>query len=112
MNCQPSYRLKGSTEPADTVFYSRTVGIAGILAYGEIHTPEGIKVGSTLAEVQRAYPDWKPVRLGYDGPEGTGRGEVTVPGNSDARYRLSVSAEGKVDQLGLVVPAPKWDCGN
>ena len=48
-----------------------------------LHTPEGMRVGWTTAQVAAAYPDFDPAHADY--PHGP---TVSVPGNPDAVYRM------------------------
>jgi len=41
----------------DTTVGWTTVGVSSIPAFGKLATPEGIRIGSNLADVERAYPD-------------------------------------------------------
>jgi hypothetical protein len=59
---------------------------------------EGIHLGSSQAELYRAYPSWK--NASEPQPFADGRGLVPVPGNSAAYYRI-VKYKGKVVQLTL-----------
>ncbi|NUR31299.1 MAG: hypothetical protein HOV83_36555 [Catenulispora sp.] len=70
-------------------------GLAAIVAYGDIATPQGIKRGSSYAELHRVYPSW----VG-SGDHNDGHGLVAVPGNDDAYYRIDVVG-GKVDSVTL-----------
>ncbi|MBC6451123.1 hypothetical protein [Actinokineospora xionganensis] len=48
-----------------------------------IHTPEGMRIGWTAAQVHATYPDFDPAHFDYaHGPT------VAVPGNPKALYRL------------------------
>jgi hypothetical protein len=73
-------------------------GVQVIDAYPGIHTPEGLRIGSTEAELFRTYPNWK--NAADENPRADGRGLVAVPGNSAARYRI-VKSKGKVVELTL-----------
>jgi hypothetical protein len=81
-----------------TVLESRRLGVEVIDAYPGISTPEGIHLGSSQAELYRAYPSWK--NASEPQPFADGRGLVPVPGNSAAYYRI-VKYKGKVVQLTL-----------
>ena len=48
-----------------------------------LHTPEGMRVGWTTAQVAAAYPDFDPATADY--PHGP---TVSAPGNPDAVYRM------------------------
>ncbi|WP_155374237.1 hypothetical protein [Catellatospora vulcania] len=85
----------GEDDIAGRLFFSAKLGLAAVYAYPGIKTPEGITVGSTLAELRRTYPSWEAV-----GGEAEGRGYVTVPGNAEAVYRIETGS-GKVVQLSL-----------
>jgi hypothetical protein len=69
--------------------------VAVIWAVPGVSTPEGITIGSTVAQVRRAYPKWDP-------PSGTyeGHGYVPAPGGSGGRYRIDVQ-NGKVLSVSL-----------
>ncbi|UVS77054.1 hypothetical protein [Actinokineospora sp. UTMC 2448] len=54
-----------------------------------IHTPEGMRVGWTAAQVAAVYPDFDPAHFDY--PHGPA---VAVPGNADAVYRMQFSESG------------------
>lgn len=92
--------LKGAQKPTDeniggTLFFSATTGkLISIYAYGEVATPEGIKLGSTVAELKAAFGNWGA----EDGTEG--RGYEKAKGNSKASYRIVVN-NGKVTELSL-----------
>lgn len=76
------------------LFFSPTLGLAAIYAYPGVKTPEGIGLGSTLAQVTTAYPSWQ----GLDG--NAGHGWVGVPGSETAVYRIDIR-DGVVDQLDI-----------
>jgi hypothetical protein len=83
------------------VYYSGSLGVEIIEAYAGVRTPEGIRIGSSLAAVRRAYPDWFNVAAGSEKEKYTdGRGLVAVPGNSKAHYRI-VTLQGRVAELTL-----------
>ncbi|MGH3861378.1 hypothetical protein [Actinokineospora sp.] len=52
-----------------------------------IHTPEGMRIGWTAAQVHATYPDFDPAHFDY--PHGP---TVAVPGNPKALYRLQFNA--------------------
>ena len=76
------------------LFVSARLGVAAIYAYGDIATPEGIKLGSTYDQVHAAYPGWR----GIEGKQG--HGLVAVPSNSNAKYRIDISG-GHVVELDI-----------
>ncbi|MEV6842322.1 hypothetical protein [Actinoplanes sp. NPDC051411] len=80
------------------VMLSGNLGVEIIDAYPGVSTPEGIHIGSTRAQMLKAYPDWRPVA--EQDPNADGRGLPKVPGNSGAVYRI-VTYKGKVVQLTL-----------
>jgi hypothetical protein len=87
-----------------TVSISTRYGAAAITALGDMHTPEGIKEGSSLADVKKAYPQLtNPTGL----PD-SGRFETAVPGNPNAKYRITV-AQGKVASFELIISTHDCD---
>jgi hypothetical protein len=94
--CLGSADLKGPKGSA-TALISAKDGVYIIQASDPIATPEGIKVGSTLAEAVKAYPQLKSVT--GDAP---GEGPVTtpIPANPKATYEIYIK-NGKVDQLDM-----------
>ncbi|WP_051366992.1 hypothetical protein [Hamadaea tsunoensis] len=66
-------------------------GVAAIYAYGKMATPEGIRLGSTTAQVTRAYPK---------GVIAEGRMNVAADATGKTEYRIALSG-GKVIQLAL-----------
>jgi hypothetical protein len=68
------------------LFFSVNTGkLVMISANSTIVTPEGIHLGSSPAQVKKAYPSWKG-----DESANQGLGFVTVPGNNRAIYRIYV----------------------
>lgn len=83
------------------VDYSGSTGIEVIVAYPGVRTPEGIKLGSSLAAVRAAYPDWYVRDSTTDEKVYTdGIGFADVPGNSSAVYRIDVTGK-KVKEITL-----------
>jgi hypothetical protein len=62
-------------------------------------TPEGVKLGSTLAEVKKAYPQMTDV-VGNPAADDDTTRVVRVPGNPKAKYEV-IMKNGKVDALDL-----------
>ena len=86
-------RLSGAPAGTGTVLYSETFGVATVDAYAGVQTPEGIGIGSSLAAVALAYPDWRA-------NDQVSRGVVAVPGSSQLVYRIAY-ANGQVTELTL-----------
>jgi hypothetical protein len=85
---------------ADILISTRN-GVSVIGAAGDMHTPEGVKVGSPLTEVRKAYP--RLANSTHD-PHYGGVNTTPVPGNPDAEYRVFM-IDGKVYQLDLLLTA-------
>lgn len=96
------YDLRTHRTPKGSVgvYYSPRLGIASIFAVGGMRTPQGIGVGSTLAQVERAYPK---LARGVNGSS------APVPGNPKAVYSLLLSG-GRVTSLALDLAGQ--DCHN
>ncbi|GGN74263.1 hypothetical protein GCM10010112_44220 [Actinoplanes lobatus] len=96
--CVPEFRLKGSQSESGWVWYQGIDGLAAIPAPKGVATPEGIKVGSTLDDVRRAYP--KAVDEQF--LEDTGRVMAKAPGNRQTVYRIQIDGDSrKVTSLTL-----------
>jgi hypothetical protein len=80
------------------VLLSGDTGVEVIDAYPGVSTPEGIHIGSTKAQMLKAYPDWTNAEL--PDAHADGRGGADVPGNSKAFYRIE-TRDGKVVELTL-----------
>jgi hypothetical protein len=96
--CLVSADLKGPSGFA-TVLISAKYGVYLISANDAIPTPEGIKIGSTLAEVKQAYPQATNV-VGDPVTDEERTRMVVVPGNPKAHYYIGVK-DGKVDGVDL-----------
>jgi hypothetical protein len=92
--CPTGRLLAAPSGGAPSLFYSPSLGLVAIYAYPGITTPAGVKVGSTLARLQRAYPTWR----GLQGDEGVGY--VAAPGSTTSEYRIAVS-NGHVIELAI-----------
>lgn len=92
----------GSTD--GLVVFSDKLGLIAIGAYGDIATPRGLHVGSSVADLNAAYPDWESAT---DPGTDEGRGYAPVPGNDEAVYRIEV-ADGKV--VTLTLQHERQDC--
>jgi hypothetical protein len=91
--------LKGFNVGEDSVsgqlFFSTTTGkLIAIYAAGDVKNLDGLGIGSTVKELKAAYPDWST----EDGDEGIGA--VSVKGNPQAHFRISVS-DGVILELSL-----------
>jgi hypothetical protein len=104
-DCTLRSTLKGAPIDAGTVLSSTTLGVEVIDGYGSIRTPEGIRVGSTLAAVKRAYPEWQDAS--DSGDDANGRGYGNASGNSKAVYRIEL-VKGKV--VGLTLQNKHQNC--
>jgi hypothetical protein len=82
------------------VHLSSKRAIVVIGAAGDIHTPQGIKVGSTRAEVRKAYPTLKNETAD---PNNLGVNLVAVSGNPAAQYRIRIDTPGTVGGLDLML---------
>ncbi len=92
--------FKGVPGPYGHVTWSPRMGVVAIAAYGDMRTPEGIRIGSSRPAMRDAYPDWELI---YEPGQGEdGRGIAGVPGNDAADYRI-VTADGKVSELTIQV---------
>ena len=96
--CGSAFRLRGVPYPGGNVLYATHLGIAIIPAYGRVATPEKIRIGSSVAAVRKAYPDWR------DG------GFADAPGDSKAAYRFDTDG-GKVTGIELLLKSQGKNCG-
>ena len=86
-----STKLLGGGSTSGTVLFNGAAGIVAITAEGpDIKTPEGIHVGSSGADMRRAYPTWRPLS---DPDPDNARGYADAPGsNNKAEYNITVRA--------------------
>jgi hypothetical protein len=92
--CPTGRLLAAPSGGTPSLFFSPSLGLVAIYAYPGITTPAGIKVGSALADLRRAYPTWR----GLQGDEGVGY--VAAPGSTTSEYRIAVS-NGHVIELAI-----------
>ena len=92
--CPTGRLLAAPSGGLPSLYYSPSLGLAAIYAYPGITTPAGIKIGSTLAQLQQAYPTWR----GLQGDEGVGY--VAAPGSTTSEFRIAVS-NGHVIELAV-----------
>ncbi len=99
------FDLKAHRTPKDTVggYLSKKVGVAAIFAVKGMKTPRGIKIGSTKAQLKKAYPKLR---------ESENALWIPVPGNAKkAQYLFLLDRRGKrVDQIALALKTQ--DCFN
>jgi hypothetical protein len=91
----PELRPRGSEHP---VVYSPRRGVISIPGWGKISTPEGIRIGSTLAQVKKAYDDFRPHSADDLGKNGDGRGFAGFNDSNNAHYRFEIDNR-KVTEL-------------
>ncbi|RKS68165.1 hypothetical protein BZB76_6413 [Actinomadura pelletieri DSM 43383] len=72
-------------------YFSAELGIASIFAVEDMRTPEGIALGSSTAEVEKAYPKLR---------KGPNASFTVVPGNPKAVYTFLIDG-GRVQELVL-----------
>ena len=78
-------------------------GLAAIFPSPDMRTAEGIGIGSTFEQAQAAYPDMP------DNPQTLIL--VAVPGNSAARYAISVDIDKTKSVRHLQIQLGRQDCG-
>lgn len=83
------------------LYISKNVGVAMIFAPKGVKTPEGIAIGSTKKQLNKAYPRLKQAASGYP--------YTTVPGNKKAYYYFLL-AHGRIYEMGLALKTQ--DCAN
>lgn len=98
--CAPYYLADHGEQPRVQV--SPKVGVASIDAFSGMRTPEGIGLGSTMAQVKTAYPNLVIRPNSYS---------VVVPGNNKAIYRFGFGANGQKVAI-LMLQHKDYDCGN
>ena len=92
--CPTGRLLAAPSGGLPSLYYSPSLGLVAIYAYPGITTPAGIKIGSTLAQLQQAYPTWR----GLQGDEGVGY--VAAPGSTTSEFRIAMS-NGHVIELAV-----------
>ena len=60
-----------------------------LFARGDMHTPEGIRLGSTVREVKKAYPEVSRPQFGYR----------TVPLRGHLSYEIGFDEHHRVSEL-------------
>ncbi|MBO3740930.1 hypothetical protein [Actinoplanes flavus] len=87
--------------------HSTDRGLIAIPAWGRIATPEGIHIGSTLAQVKAAYPDfeWRNIEeLPVEVLEATPGGDAYAGWDDEYKnvhYRFRFDNKNKLTELGL-----------
>jgi hypothetical protein len=82
--CDLKAGLVGSAA-TEGVWFTSDSRLSAIPAYGDIATPEGVHLGSTVDKLTAAYPAYKAID---EGKEADDRGYTDVPGHSDLQYRV------------------------
>jgi len=92
-----SYKLVGAPATVTDGYLSHSLGIALIVPPANVRTPEGIGIGSSIADVMRAYPGtvYNISTRQNLGPR------VLVPGNPNAYYRFPDGGTGKVTRISI-----------
>ncbi|GLY64074.1 hypothetical protein [Amycolatopsis taiwanensis] len=88
-----TYTLKEGSYAVSTVYISPADGIVRFTA-GGAHTPQGIEVGSTMAQLQVAYPGLSKSSVAYEASTGSG-----------GSYVFYVDGHGLVTSIELIGPA-------
>lgn len=99
-DCNIDYRPKSAGDFDATLFFRENQNLVSISAYPGLATAEGIKLGSSVSALKKAYKNSEPSWDVATGPEGLGRAHAPVPGNSEAVYRIAVE-DGKVSEINL-----------
>jgi hypothetical protein len=92
--CSPLFRLADGS-PDTPVWFDDAYGVAAIYAPDDVLTPEGLGVGSSLADVERLYPAWTDYGVNVM------RGVAPVTGRPDLEYRIAYGSDGIVRELAL-----------
>jgi hypothetical protein len=82
--CDLKAGLVGSAA-TEGVWFTSDSRLSAIPAYGDIATPEGVHLGSTVDKLTAAYPAYTAID---EGKEADDRGYTDVPGHSDLQYRV------------------------
>lgn len=106
--CSSAWLRGAPTPPPDgaagQVVFSGTLGLVAVADYPGVTTPQGVRIGSGVADTRAAYPNRESATdPGTDG----GRGYAPVPGNDEAVYRIEVT-DGKV--ISLTLQHKQQDC--
>jgi hypothetical protein len=88
----------GSASGADG-YWSQQYGIVSIVAPAGFKTPEGIGIGSTIADVEHAYP---AITYTLSSRQDAGP-RVIAPGNPSAQYWLPAGADNRVTSIMITV---------
>jgi hypothetical protein len=82
--CDLKAGLVGSAA-TEGVWFTSDNRLSAIPAYGDIATPEGVHLGSTVDKLRAAYPAYMAID---EGQEADDRGYTDVPGHSNLQYRV------------------------
>ncbi|WP_328463233.1 hypothetical protein OHA21_37405 [Actinoplanes sp. NBC_00393] len=91
-NCAQDLAMKDDEKG---IFFNEELGIVVLHARSGVVTPEGVRIGSTIKQAQRAYPK------AFDtvGEREYGESRVTVPGNSKANYGFGLANDNKIKSI-------------